>query len=481
MTRSRRNVRSASVPPRYRTAPAAKSSAGREAVELAASAGLTLDPWQAEFLIDALGEDDRGRWAAWECGLVMPRQNGKGSILEARELAGLFLFDESLILHSAHEFKTAQEAFRRVLTLIQSTPDLDRLVKRVRTSHGEEGIELLSGQRLRFVARSTGSGRGFSGDCVILDEAYYLTTDSIAALLPTMSAMPNPQLWYASSAPLERDESTVLRRLCRRGREQAETGSVQSLVYVEYAADPDAADDDEAVWRAANPACPHRISPDFIAKERAAMPPEEFRRERLGMWVDRDGSTVQVLPAEDWAACLSEQASIDEVATFAIDVSEDRRWGAIAAAGRSNLDQHRMAVEVVANERGTAWIAARARKLVDTWGGEVAVAKGSPAAALLADLVAEQVPVRIVSGEEMAQACGQLLDAVVEHRIHHRGQPVLDVAVRHAVRRDVGDAWVWSRRRSSVDISPLVAVTLAAMAAPAVEPEAPEVAAFFVI
>ena len=85
----------------------------------------------------------------------MPRQNGKGAILEAIELAGLFLFGEQLILHSAHEFKTAQEAFRRVLQLVENTDHLRKRVARVRTSHGEEGIELTTGARLRFVARST--------------------------------------------------------------------------------------------------------------------------------------------------------------------------------------------------------------------------------------------------------------------------------------------------------------------------------------
>jgi hypothetical protein len=125
-----------------------------------------LDDWQRHILSVALGERSDGKWAAFEVGLIVGRQNGKGAVLEARELAGLFLFGEQLILHSAHEFKTAQEAFRRVLALVQNTPDLERLVSRVRTSHGEEGIELRSGARLRFVARSTGSGRGFSGDVV---------------------------------------------------------------------------------------------------------------------------------------------------------------------------------------------------------------------------------------------------------------------------------------------------------------------------
>jgi hypothetical protein len=145
--------------PRVSSYPQAVSSAGVEAVELAASAGLILDDWQQHVLNVGLGERADGKWAAFEVGLIVGRQNGKGSILEARELAGLFLFGEQLILHSAHEFKTAQEAFRRVLGLVQNTPDLEKLVSRVRTSHGEEGIELRNGARLRFVARSTGSGR----------------------------------------------------------------------------------------------------------------------------------------------------------------------------------------------------------------------------------------------------------------------------------------------------------------------------------
>ena len=81
----------------------------------------------------------------------MHRQNGKGAVLEARELAGLFLFKEQLILHCAHEMKTANEAFRRILDLIDGTPDLRRQVLRIMRSKGEEGIELRTGQRLRFV------------------------------------------------------------------------------------------------------------------------------------------------------------------------------------------------------------------------------------------------------------------------------------------------------------------------------------------
>ena len=74
------------------------SSAGQEAAELAASAGLVLDDWQRFVLDVGLSERADGQWSAFEVGLIVPRQNGKGSVLEARELAGLFLFGERLIL-----------------------------------------------------------------------------------------------------------------------------------------------------------------------------------------------------------------------------------------------------------------------------------------------------------------------------------------------------------------------------------------------
>jgi len=149
--------------PRVFTAPSYTSSAGQEAVELAAHAGLVLDDWQQHALHVGLGERADGSWSAFEVAVNVPRQNGKGGIIEARELAGLFLLGERLILHSAHEFKTSIEAFRRIVALVTNTDGLRKRVKAIRRTTGEEAIELLNGQRLRFLARSGGSGRGFTG------------------------------------------------------------------------------------------------------------------------------------------------------------------------------------------------------------------------------------------------------------------------------------------------------------------------------
>ena len=84
------------VEPRILRAPAATSTAGPDVAELAEVAGLYHDDWQRMVLDIALAETDEGKWAAFEVGIVVSRQNGKGSILEARELAGLFLLTLAL-------------------------------------------------------------------------------------------------------------------------------------------------------------------------------------------------------------------------------------------------------------------------------------------------------------------------------------------------------------------------------------------------
>jgi hypothetical protein len=66
---------------------------------------------------------------------------------------------------------------------------------------------------------------------------------------------------------------------------------------------------------------------------------------------------------------------------------------------------------------------------------------------------------------EVVQACGRFFDAVMDSRtLRHGGDAALDAAVAGAIRRDLGDGWAWARKGTSVDISPLVACTLASWA-----------------
>jgi hypothetical protein len=448
--------------PRYLSLPeVVVSSAGPEAVELAADAGLLLDPWQQVTLEHALAEQSDGRWAAGEVAEIVPRQNGKGGVLEARELAGLFLLGEELLLHSAHEFKTAQEAFRRVLGLIQNAPDLDRLVMRVRTSHGEEGIELVTGQRLRFVARSGGSGRGFSGDVVILDEAMILTAEVMAALLPTLSARPNPQVWYTGSAPFADDRSAVLRRVCRRGR----AGKSARMVYLEWCAEYGVSLDDRRAWADANPGLGIRISEDAIAMEREAMDDETFARERLGIWYEDEVESV--IPRDTWERLADPKSQMVDPVAFAVDVTPERSSGAVAAAGRRA--DGLLHVEVIDHHPGTGWIVPRLADLVGRHKvSMVTLDQRAAAGALIPDIETQSAVARKFTPAntgDLVQACGGFYDDTVNNRLRHLDQPELNVALFGARKRDVADAWAWHRKHSTVDISPLVAATLARWAA----------------
>ena len=81
---------------------------------------------------------------------------------------------------------------------------------------------------------------------------------------------------------------------------------------------------------------------------------------------------------------------------------------------------------------------------------------------LIAPLEAEGVKVTRTNTADMVAACGNLFDRVVDGRFAHLGQAALTAAVEAARQRDLGDGWAWHRRLSGGDITPLVAVTLAA-------------------
>lgn len=450
--------------------PERASSLGDDAVDLAALAGLELDPWQQLVVDAALSQRADGQWAAMEVAMVVPRQNGKGSVLEALELAGLFLLNEELILHSAHEFKTAQEAFRRIRALVENTPQLNRLVARVRTANGEEAIELKSGARLRFMARSAGSGRGFSGDRIILDEAYRLSPAMMAALFPTLSARPNPQVIYATSSPPEIDEfSEQVRNLKKR----AESGDPGRLVWVEWSNPANVDPDDRSAWAAANPAMGYRIDPEFIAVERSTMPPEAFLVERLGVW--KAQSLSAKIPLHAWEAVRVDESPEPEQVCFGVDIPPDRGSVSIGVCSPGLVDDQ-WVFELADRRAGTDWAVARCIELADRYSGCVFVVDAAgPASGLVSDL--EQAGVRAVTtnSREYAAACGRLFDAVVNRQAFHTGQPELAAAVMGAATRRLGDAWAWSRSSSSVDIAPLVAVTLALWgAATIVAEEAPD-------
>lgn len=464
MTISPPDVLLGGLAPRVRKVPRYSSSAGYEAAELAASVGLVLEPWQVDAMVDALGERDDGDWAASEIAYIVARQNGKGALLECRELAGLFLFGEKQLLHTAHELKTSLTAFKRIKALISGSRDLMRKVKRFIHTNGSEAIELWNGAELKFLARSKGSGRGFTGDLLVLDEAYALTDAHMEALVPAMSARRNAQIWYTSSPPLDATSGEPLFRV----KDRADAGDVETLAYFDWSAEAGADLDDRAIWAATNPALGGRISEETIVRERAMLSDVGFARERLCIWPPRARDGWAVIPEEDWRALVDLDGEVEDPVALAIDVCPDRSWTSIAAGGRraDGLQQ----VEVIDHRQGTGWVVERVVELLKRWKPcAVIVDVIGPAGSLAADLEAADIEIVKPNAREAAAACGAFWDSVSgvdeegqpRQQLRHRDQAELAVALAGAVKRDLADTWAWSRRDTTVDISPLVAATLA--------------------
>jgi hypothetical protein len=479
-------------------------SSGFEAIDLAESAGLILDDWQKLCLILGLGETELGRWASSLVALIVARQNGKGSILEALELFWLFGTGEMLIGHSAHEYKTALEAFRRVLSLIENTDALRKKVKKVINANGEEGIELLTGQRLRFMARSKGAGRGFTFHKLVWDEAYALTREQQDAQLPTMSAVPNPQIWVTSSPPLTSDTGAVLFQL----RQQAMALS-KLLTFLDYglAGSLDSLEeidlDDHDGWKLSNPAeAVGRITIETMERERAAMGGVGFARERLCIWPPDLTQGFSIISKEQWeamcdpysgkerwedipaqywpapdaapSAFLTPPTALTGRPVLSVDISPRNQGVVMSSISLASFrDDGKRHIELVKRSAGSSWLVPDLIKLAKKIDAiAIVIDPGSPAGSILAELesaVAEEVErermeedlIVTMAARDVAQAFGMIYDAANgrEQSVTHIGQSELTTAVGGGVKRPVGDGHAWDRRTAMVDLTPLVSVT----------------------
>ena len=466
--------------PRVCSYPEYDQTYGPEAYQLCVMAHLYLDPWQRNILDVMLAVRPDGKWTCFENGIVVPRQNGKGSVLEARALAGLFLLDERLVMWSAHEYKTAMEGFRRLRELIEDCPDLDRQVRKVINTNGEEGIELRSGARIRFIARSKGSGRGFSGDCMLLDEWFAGTAAQVSALMPTLSARPNPQIVYTSSPPLDDpvdDEAPGAMLFALRDR--GELGDDPGLAWFDWSVklDPEtpegrAALADHDMWYRSNPALGIRIREETIERELRSMGPIDFARERLNVWPKRAGSS-NLIDVNAWQRQADPMSVLGEDVALAVDITPTRDYAAIAAYGINGRSLGHL--EVVDHRPGTDWLVDRILDLVERWNPvAVAIDPRGPAASLLVPLEragmevgpsnpeeAKRGQLVVPGSSDVAAACGQIVDSIAHGADVHIDQGPLSIAVRGAKTRPLGDGMAWARRLAAVDISPLCAVTLA--------------------
>lgn len=412
-----------------------------------------------------MGERADGLFVASSVDLLAGRQNGKNGILEAFELYCVVILGLSII-HTAHLFKTTRESYNRLLSLVQADDDVaETLTWNVASPASGYEMQFASGGRAQFIARSRTSGRGLSGDVLVLDEAQELDDDDVGALLPTISASSNPQTWYTGSAP--GPASRVWHRRRRSGR----LGQGDRRAYFEFSAHPDSDLDDPKALAEANPGLGYRLTRGAAAAERSAMSDEMYARERLSISPDLPDESGSSTDMDVWLSFADPSAERGSKPVFGVDVGEDR-LAHVAVAWRR--PDGRVQVMVCDSGLSPLRTPGRLADLAARWKGPVML--GGPSAALEGDVRSAMV----MSGADFAAACGWFEDLLRDGQVRHGNQTELNDAVRAAEWKTYGTAGARTLvLQNAPTVGPLAAVIRAlhgVCATSAAPPAAPRVA-----
>lgn len=469
---------------------------GPEVGAVATLAGFTPDPEQQFCLDVAFALDKRGEPLVFDSTVVAPRQNLKTGFLKQRALGKLFVTQRRLVIWSAHEFDTVVEAARELEQLIDASDDLRREVKP--TGSGELAklgakpeIELRSGARVKFKTRTSGGGRGLSGDDLFVDEAYAAQAGQMGAVMPTMLARPGAQVDFASSAC--RPESAYLWDRVQDGR----AGMGPRSFYIEWCAPPpeeacDAGvecthargsggcgcDKPEVIVLAHTAIARGRITMQKVLDLRRTMPEDEYPREVMG-WHDRPASSASPISRTGWEAAADLGSA--PVGSVALGLDMSGTMAAIAAVG-GRVDGRRHGEltgrdGAVDARPGSGWVVDRLAAIAS--GNAVSVLVLDPsgfAGSLVPDLLARcfvkvtsvdaAVPagkcgLYLVTAREYAQACGAIRNDIDNDLFRHLGQRTLTRAAESVRTRPLVDSYAWSAKDSMANIAPFVALTLA--------------------
>jgi hypothetical protein len=458
---------------------------------LSRRAGVPLDDWQCLVLEDALGERADGSWAAKRIGLSVPRQNGKSQLMVARALAGALLFGEKKIVISAHQADTARESFSKLIEILDADGN-EWLRSRLDPKYGRNGVmnainreavKFSNGALIQFKARTLAGGRGFSSDCLLLDEAQRLGRAAWASINSTMSARANPQVWLLGTPPTPEDDGEVF--------ESVRTSAVEAVsstsAWLEWGLDYDhpayeaarlallasprawTPEIIEACWWA-NPAWNTRINSEVVQGEFETYTPEQFSLDRLGMWAAELRAT-RLISAEEWKATEPLAPIPEGQRSFGVAFNVDGSRMAVAGAVRHDGGIH---VEVIGAHTGPveAGIGALADWLAERWRSvsQIVISGQAGAAALDAALRERRVSPRVIhvaSGPDYYGACSVFLDAIRDRTVTHPAGKTTDalemsVAVcDRKVRSKVTGSWGWEPTTTDGDETPLEAVSLA--------------------
>jgi phage terminase large subunit-like protein len=396
--------------------------------------------------------------------VTVPRQNGKTTMLLVLFLVRALANEKQSIIYTMQDRNEAKKKLvNEWIPLLEETNFRNYFT--TTQANGNEAMKFHNGSLLSLAATTKRSAHGNVIHLGVADEAFALPDARMEqAFIPAMRTKKDAQYWVISTAGTFA-ESPYLWSKVEQGRVLVRDDIRDGTCYFEWSADEDADPALESTWLSCMPALGVTMDVATIRGEyQAAVTSNnlsEFKRAALNQWVT--AKTDPVISLERWKQLIVPEDEDEVTAQWALafDVAEDRSSSSIAASWKRPDDKWQ--VVLIESAPGTNWVA---QAIADIWHNRRPIGiwldRNGPAGSLISDLQTLNVPlVNDVPVADLAKGCGQFFDACKEGTLAHYDDPQLIVSLDGAVKRPVSDAWVWSRRASNIDISPLVAITMA--------------------
>lgn len=430
-------------------------------------------PWQKWLYVRALEKDSSGFGFRFNtlC-ILIARQNGKTKWLKGLTLWRLYQHKTGvhipgrppaakLALIAMQGLDYAESLLDDVEEDIRNCKALRREFARHWRVNGKHRLSFKGRRSWRATTANRKGGRSFSVDLADLDELReHSNWKAFDAITPTTIARPNGQVCCTSNAG---DATSIVLRSMRDGAmKKISTGDTElaQVGFFEWSVPMDKDPRNPQWWYMANPAMGHPQTGMTLEKLLGRLEAMEFtnmsgfQTEHLCQWVD--ALDPGIMPADHWFDTLDPKSrrapGADVYACADINYGRSKAYVGIAAR-RADGKLH---TEVVFATRDIddllPWLEERKTRFK----GVAMQLRGAPISNYVEKAKELGIPVLEWGGADLPEGHSTYYDGICKHRIFHRPAPVLDRSAAATIARNLGEHFVFDRRHSPVDASPLL-------------------------
>lgn len=408
--------------------------------------GIQLLEWQKAILYRWMAvekdDDDNWKWVNTDCGLLVPRQNGKSELIIARIIGGMVFLGEALI-YTAHSDNTVGEIKRRVQRFFY---DADTEIRDMLTEEFDKEpksldyVELRNRGRCVFRTRTRTNGLGTTNDALLLDEDQEETDAQQEALLPTIASGKNQnhQTIRAGTPPSGGGNGTVFLRMRKRVLE----GKAPDICWQEWSVEHITDPEDEEAWYATNPSLGYFLMKTAVKSEAQKMAVDSFNKMRLG-WI-AGVESMRAISDDMWTPLAVQRVQLPDNPNLVYAVKFAPDGSAVSLAVGVIMSDTKVHIELVERKpmsAGTNWLA---MWLLERWRKpNKIIIDGAAGTQLLVEELVRSNPklkkkILTPNAREAGAAYADFYYGLEHQLLTHFDQPALNVSIRTVKKRGIG-------------------------------------------